>query len=209
MRTFRTQRDALDFIVGEISAEALRQNIPLSKIERKILYFSETDPTLPDMKSVDAEFDRDYDEDTYERKIAALLSRIISKNRDGNDEERANWDAAIAKASEGDYYLFVMFSMAVDLADGHSDFFVTGETPSRPPHDRLKLWLTAFMVVLILLGSMLLWTWLYSHSGPRFRSFSDWLFEDGMVRGLVSVVFFAFVILIARSKLGLDIFRRR
>jgi hypothetical protein len=42
VRTFDTKREALDFLVREIVAEAKREGVQLSKIERKVLYSSET-----------------------------------------------------------------------------------------------------------------------------------------------------------------------
>ena len=61
MQTFSTPREAKEFLVSRIVAEAQREGVPLSEIERKMLYFSETGWTLPDMMEVDEAFDRDYD----------------------------------------------------------------------------------------------------------------------------------------------------
>jgi hypothetical protein len=49
---FSTAREAKEFLVSEIVAEAQRKNVPLSEIERKMLYFSETGWTLPDIMEV-------------------------------------------------------------------------------------------------------------------------------------------------------------
>jgi hypothetical protein len=76
---FRTVRVAKEYLVGKIVEEAKRQGVALSEIERKMLYFSETDWTLPDMMTVSAEFDRDYDQDEYERKIGGLVNGIKAR----------------------------------------------------------------------------------------------------------------------------------
>ena len=59
---FRTQREAKEYLAERIVSEAVREGVPLSEIERKMLYFSETDWTLPNILEINAEFERDYDQ---------------------------------------------------------------------------------------------------------------------------------------------------
>jgi hypothetical protein len=49
---FHSAREAKEFLISRIVEEARRENIPLSEVERKMLYFSETDWTLPDIMQV-------------------------------------------------------------------------------------------------------------------------------------------------------------
>ena len=71
-----TTKEAKDLLAGIIAAEAKREGVPLSELEHKMLYFSESDWTLPDMAAVSAEFDRDCDANEYEQKIARLVQKI-------------------------------------------------------------------------------------------------------------------------------------
>jgi hypothetical protein len=105
---FRTILEAKDYLAGRIAAEAERDGIPLTDVERKMLYFTETGWTLPDMKQVSSEFDRDYDQGEYEQKIGGLVSKIQSRLRDQGESEGENWDRAIMKLSRGDHYLLVL-----------------------------------------------------------------------------------------------------
>jgi len=77
-----------------------------------MLYFTETGWTLPDMKQVSSEFDRDYDQDEYEQKIGGLVSKIQSRLRTQGDPEEETWDQAITKLSRGDHYLLVLIDAA-------------------------------------------------------------------------------------------------
>jgi hypothetical protein len=135
----------------------------LSEVERKMLYFSETDWTLPDMPAVSAEFDRDCDEDIYERRIAGLIRRIEARNHAENPAEEEAWDNAVLKLSECDHYLSVLINMAAESegsAVGHG-FIPTLDAPTlRPPHDRLKLGVTAFAVAVVGLTAMVLYAWI-------------------------------------------------
>ena len=67
---FANAREAKEFLVTRIVAEAQRESVSLSEVERKMLYFSETGWTLPDIMVVSDAFDRDYDQAKYEEKIA-------------------------------------------------------------------------------------------------------------------------------------------
>lgn len=48
-RSLFTLDNAIDFLVGRIAQRAEQEGVPLSEVERKMLYFSETAWTLPDM----------------------------------------------------------------------------------------------------------------------------------------------------------------
>ena len=94
---FRTIREAKEYLAGIIAEEAKRNGAPL------------TGWTLPDMKEVSSEFDRDHDQDKYEQKIASLIGGIQARL---TDEERMTWERALEKLSEGDHYLLVLVDAA-------------------------------------------------------------------------------------------------
>src|SRR5438309_1113102 len=73
MTRFPDARAAKEFIVAQIVDEASRQRVPLSEIERKTLYFSESGWSLPDILDVADAFHREYEDESYERKIAGLI----------------------------------------------------------------------------------------------------------------------------------------
>ena len=158
MQEIGSVREAKDYLAGRIADEAKREHIPLSKIEREMLYFSETESTLPGMLEINAEFERDYDSNEYERKIAVLIRKIEA--RDADDEQEARiWDQAVDKLADGHNYLSIMLDPSFSPKGG----------TVRPPHDRLKLWLAAFGVVFGAFGSYALLDRLF---GPKF---DDWI----------------------------------
>jgi hypothetical protein len=172
MSQFKTIKAAKDYLANRIAAQAVRENIPLSESERKMLYFSETDWTLPDMKQVSAEFDRDYDQNEYEQKIASLICNIQAHHYSHNREEEESWDQAVEKLGEGDHYLSVLVGAAHSAAAGFLPTFVRSSV--RPRHDRLKLWGTASAIVLGFMVLLGLGNWLF---GSRFWTVMDWLFD--------------------------------
>ena len=150
MSSYWTVHEAKDFLAGMIAVEAEQEGTPLSEMERKMLYFSETDWTLPDMKAVSAEFDKRYDQSEYEQKIARLVHKIKTGKLAADEQEKKAWNQAVEKLSEGDHYLLVL------IEPSHS----AAESPVRPPHDRLKLWLTAIGIVVCIIALMALTIWL-------------------------------------------------
>jgi len=68
---FASGREAKKYLVERIVEEARREDVPLSEIETKMLYFSETAWTLPDILEVNETFEREYDEVEYEQKVGA------------------------------------------------------------------------------------------------------------------------------------------
>jgi len=173
MKEFATDREALDYLSARIAAEAARENVPFSEVERKMLYFSETDWTLPDIAAVNVKFNRDYDENEYERKISGLVRKIEADHHGHDPEAEQTWDAAVEKLSDGDRYLLVLLDPS--LSEPKS---------GRPPHDILKLWLAGFCIVLGLFAFIALGNWLF---GPKFSVVANWFFEDRERFGLIVI----------------------
>ncbi|HEV2133368.1 MAG TPA: hypothetical protein VGR47_03820 [Terracidiphilus sp.] len=147
---FRTVRQAMDYLVNRIVDEAKLQGTPLTEIERKMLYFSETDSTLRDMPAVSAEFDRSYNEDAYEEKICGLIKRIMARNQRQDHAAQAAWEDAVLKLSKGDYYLLALIGPLPAAAN-----------ELRRPKDILRLWLAAFGIVFGGLAVLTVGNWLF------------------------------------------------
>jgi len=185
---FGTVKEAKDYLANRIAAEAAREGVPLSEVERKMLYFSETDWTLPDMEKANAEFDRDYNQDDYEQKIAGLIANVVADHHHRNKGEEEKWDAAVDKLSESDHYLTVLLSATRTSKPGLNGFLPTlGSGSVRPAHDLLKLCIAAFAVVVGIFGAMAIGRWLL---GPRFWTVADWVFDRNH-RGMILLIPFA------------------
>lgn len=140
--------EAKAYLIRQILIQADRENIPLSAVERQMLEFSETDPPPPNWQQLNAEFDRDYDQDVYEEKVASLIRNRLAGLKAINSPELDQWREAVAALAEEDHYLQVM----IDRAEhpGHRVQTSTG----RPPHDRLKLVATAAAIVIVAMIAM-------------------------------------------------------
>jgi hypothetical protein len=138
VQTFVNAPDAKEFLIAKIVWEAQSEAIPLSEVERKMLYFSETAWTLPDMAETNDAFDRDYDQSTYEQKIGTLAHKFCAEARKTNRDDLDSWNEAVRAISPEDHYLLVLIKGATASADS-------------PAADRLKLVALAFVITLLIL----------------------------------------------------------
>jgi hypothetical protein len=173
---FTNDREALDFVSSRIVDQAQREGVSLSEVERKMLYFSETAWTLPDIWEVNDEFDKNYDQNEYEKKISQLIKKAVARARKQEQEEFVAWNDAIRLLSKEDRYLLIMTAQA-----GLRQTFRRPRVP-RPPGDLWKLWGTGFAIV----GLFLAFCWITlkfhldsgkgSSSSGDFLSFVLWSF---------------------------------
>jgi len=160
---FRTIREAKEYLAGKIVEEAERQGAPLTEVERKMLYFTETGWTLPDMMAVSAEFDRDYDQDEYERRIGGLVRGIEARNEACNEQEQETWDDAVLKLSDEDHYLLVLIGAGAPSSQ-QSPWLPTLAGPVRKtPGDGLRLVVAAVVVFAFLMLGFWLKEYLRAH----------------------------------------------
>jgi hypothetical protein len=135
MKAFHSGREAKEFLISELVAEAQRENVPLSEVERKMLYFTESGWTLPDIMKVSEDFDREYDQAKYEQKIAKLVTKADRRIRKGSRDDYDRWWAAIRFLQREDHYITVIIRLA----------------GLRPRGDQLRLYATGLGIVTFIL----------------------------------------------------------
>jgi hypothetical protein len=150
MQTFSSARDAKEYLVAEIVAEAEREGVSLSETERKMMYFSESSWTLPDMSEVNEAFERDYDPSQYEAKIGGLVRNFRAHIRKTNRGGLDIWKEAVRILRREDHYLLVLIDAPSETAAGSTDSRLV---------DRLKLVATALAIVFVILAVTFFFTW--------------------------------------------------
>jgi hypothetical protein len=105
-------REAKEFLISKIVAEAQRENVPLTEIERKMLYFTETGWTLPDIMQVNEQFDREYDQDEYEKKMAKIIANLYRGVLHDSRDDSQKWSTAMRCLQREDHYILVLIGLA-------------------------------------------------------------------------------------------------
>jgi hypothetical protein len=99
---------AKQFLIDRILEEADLEHLHLSDVEKKMLYFTEVHPSLPDIYQIKAEFERDYDSDEYEAKVVSLLKRARDRDNRSSSSPEQQWNDAIDALKQEDHYILVM-----------------------------------------------------------------------------------------------------
>jgi hypothetical protein len=153
---FFDAKSAKTYLVGQIVAQAKRDNIPLSETEEKMLYFSETDWTLPDIQEVSEAFERESNSVEFENKTAELVRRYLAFAREQSPSDLSLWNEAVEVLRKGDHYLLVMVDMA------KSPFFPgyreppSGAASNNRPLQLILAGIGGFLVLAVL---MLVFVW--------------------------------------------------
>src|SRR5689334_22008723 len=128
--------EAKDFLVQQTAEQAALENVPLSDLEKRMMYFTETGEMRENAIKLNDAFEAENDTEQYETKIAELMHHAYVRISKENPEAARQWKEAIKQLSKGDHYLLVLHKEG------------SGEQPQRPQHDFLKLLGTAILVTL-------------------------------------------------------------
>ena len=102
--------EAKDFLVQRTAEQARREELSLSDLEKRMMYFTESKDAVEDPIALNNEFEAEYDTAEYEGKIAGLLGRAYNRLKDEGSEEVQTWDEAIRELKKGDHYILVMWA---------------------------------------------------------------------------------------------------
>ena len=164
-------REAKDFLVQQTAEQAAMEGVPLSDLEKRMMYFTESGYVPEDPIALNEEFEAQYDTDKYEAKIAKLLHHAYKRARKENAETKRRFDSAIKSLRRGDHYLLVMW----DVVGGAG----TGSLFSRTS------------LIGLAFGVLFLTGW-YAliHLAPRFTPPNPRIIQAAMVALILCVIFF-------------------
>jgi hypothetical protein len=96
-------REAKDFLVAQTAEQAALEGIPLSDLEKRMMYFTEIEEMPEDPIKLNEEFEAEYDSDEYEAKISKLLHHAYARIKKENPEAARQWSEAIRELGKGDH----------------------------------------------------------------------------------------------------------
>lgn len=153
-------KQAKDFLVQQASEQAALEGVQLSDLEKRMMYFTESDSSCEDPAALNEEFEAVYDTDEYETKVSELLHHAYERLKKEDPGKVRNWDQSIQTLRKGDHYILV-------LCD---------DNPSREPatahslSDSLKLLGAGLLLATVFLGFGFLAA-KYDISWDRFRKY--------------------------------------
>ena len=93
------------FIIDRILEQARFEAISLNDIEIRMLKFTEATSASKDLEAAET-FERDYNDEDYEEKIANLIRHAYDRGKQSGAQE--SWDNALIRVAGRDLYLNVM-----------------------------------------------------------------------------------------------------
>src|ERR1700683_2179155 len=127
-------KQAKDFLAQQTTEQAALEKVPLSPVEKRMMYFTESDSvSCENPLELNDEFEAECDTGEYEVKIARLLQHAYDRLTVENPERKRMWDQAVGELRKGDHYFLVLWDSKA--------------ARERPKHDSLKLVGTAMLVV--------------------------------------------------------------
>ncbi len=101
---------AKNFLADEAAQQASLDHISLSDLERRMMYFTESDPeSCRDPVSLNEAFEEKYDTAEYESKMLRLLHRAYNRLKVENAGGKLQWDEAISTLETGDHYVLLLW----------------------------------------------------------------------------------------------------
>jgi hypothetical protein len=105
-------KQAKDFLADQAAQQAVLDRIPLSEIEKRMMYFTESDPSsCDDPVALNDEFEAEYEMPEYEAKMSKLLHRAYKRLKSESPEQKRNWDEAIRVLRRDDHYFLVLWDI--------------------------------------------------------------------------------------------------
>ena len=154
-------REAKDFLIAQTAKQAALEGVPLSDLEKRMMYFSENEETSEDPIKLNDEFEAEYDSDEYEAKISRLLHHAYARIKKENREAARQWNEAIRDLSKGDHYLPVLWE-----GEPSQNLFAPSFSEREPSQKlfSLSFWKLLAIAILVLVILMIGFV-AYSHYG--------------------------------------------
>ena len=112
---FKDQRDAKSFFVERVVNQAEYEGTNLSKAERYMLAWSESDPSFVQNEKLNEQFEKEITQKEYEEKIQGLIKRIYQRDVSSSPDAKDMYRDAYKILSKGDHYILVMVRAALGL----------------------------------------------------------------------------------------------
>ena len=105
-------KEAKQFLVQQTAEQAALENVQLTDLERRMMYFTESDSaSCENPIELNQEFEARYDTGEYELKISRLLRQAYKRLKDEDAGNLRTWNQAIRTLRKGDHYILVLWDL--------------------------------------------------------------------------------------------------
>lgn len=101
-------REAKDFLVQHTLDQARLEGVPLSDLEKRMMYFTEGKDAVEDPITLNDEFDGQCDSGEFEHKVSRLMRHAYARLKKEEPGNTLKWKEAIRTLRNGDHYILVL-----------------------------------------------------------------------------------------------------
>jgi hypothetical protein len=103
-----TVQEAKDFLVAQVMQQAALEGLAISDVEKRMMYFTESEDAVEDPIALNEEFEAQYDTEEYERKISGLFKAAHKRLRKENPISIDKWKEYVRFLKKGDHYILIL-----------------------------------------------------------------------------------------------------
>lgn len=93
--------------------QAALEGVSLSDLEKRMMYFTESQDATEDPIQLNDEFEAKYNMAEYEAKISNLLHHARTRLKKQNPETARQWDQSVRLLRKGDHYILVLLDLKI------------------------------------------------------------------------------------------------
>lgn len=108
-----SQSTAKTFFVNKVIEQAEREGVPLSKAQRYMLSWSETDPSFVVDMELSEQCEAEIPQPDYEKKVKGLIERMYKRDIETNKDLKATYKEAYKTLKQGDHFILIMIGDAI------------------------------------------------------------------------------------------------
>ncbi len=108
-----SQYTAKAFFVNKIIQQAEHEGAPLSKAQRYMLSWSETEPSFVVDIELSEQCEAEIPQPEYEKKIQGLIERMYKRDIETNKDLKETYKEAYKTLKQRDHFILIMISEAI------------------------------------------------------------------------------------------------
>lgn len=116
-------KQAKDFLVQQTTEQAALDGLSLSDLEKRMMYFTESDASCENPLELNEEFEAQYDTSEYETKVSRLLHHAYNRLKSDDLGKMRKRNLAIRTLRRGDHYVLVLWDINPPSERPIGDFF--------------------------------------------------------------------------------------
>lgn len=110
---FLSEAPAKEFFVSRVLQQAEREGRLLSKAQRYMLSWSETDPSFAMDNELNEQFEKEITQAEFEKKIQALIKQAYEQDIAKTKDMKETYRTAYKALKQGDHFILIMIEDAI------------------------------------------------------------------------------------------------